>query len=333
MQADQWSQQARAQPGAVADAKLLAEMQAMGFAGSGAAQALVQTGNTGVQQAVNWLFENPQDAHEQPMQPQPAPPRAESRPETPVVFSAQDAGIGGILRRQQEEAEAADSTLKVAFADLKNLEESAKEVVALAERFRSTLSRRDDGSIDGADGEAQAAMQEELLSMGIADPVTKDTAGKKYYQQLARQLDEFLVKPLERAGGMMTMQEVFCLFNRARGTELITPHDLTEAVSRLQKVGSPLIVKAFDSGVKVVCSASLDNEKVLEGLLKLVKPQEGLAGLGIGITERDAAKALNLSLMVAREHILTAENQGLLCRDDSPEGLRFFRNFFLEVAV
>ena len=31
-------------------------------------------------------------------------------------------------------------------------------------------------------------LSDDLVSMGIAAPVTKETAGKKYYQQLARQV-------------------------------------------------------------------------------------------------------------------------------------------------
>ena len=40
-------------------------------------------------------------------------------------------------------------------------------------------------------------------------------------------------------------------------------------------------------------------------------------------------RALAISLPVAREHLLTAEIRGVLCRDDGPEGLRFYRNFFM----
>lgn len=40
-------------------------------------------------------------------------------------------------------------------------------------------------------------------------------------------------------------------------------------------------------------------------------------------------RALAISLPVAREHLLTAELKGVLCRDDGPEGLRFYRNFFM----
>ena len=42
----------------------------------------------------------------------------------------------------------------------------------------------------------------------------------------ARQLADFLAPRLERTQGVMTLPDVYCLFNRARGSELISPEDL-----------------------------------------------------------------------------------------------------------
>lgn len=56
-------------------------------------------------------------------------------------------------------------------------------------------------------------------------------------------------------------------------------------------------------------------------------------GLGPAVTASDVASALVIPLPIASEHLLTAENRGVLCRDDGPEGLRFFRNFFTDIAT
>mmetsp|Transcript_17257 Transcript_17257/g.43384 ORF Transcript_17257/g.43384 Transcript_17257/m.43384 type:complete len:486 (+) Transcript_17257:106-1563(+) len=322
-------------PGAQADAELLGQMQAMGFPVSDSAQALVMTGNTGLQQAINWLLENggKVGAGAAPPDDGVAAMALDEAAPTSDQLLARGAGITGILRRQQQEADAADSVLKEAFSDLKALEHKGMELVSLAERFRSTLSRRQDGSIAGEDGEAQMAMEEELIDLGIVSPVTKDTAGRSYHKELSRQLSDFLAKPVERAGGMLTMQEVYCLFNRARGTELVSPDDLTQAVNLFAAIRSPLRLRVFDSGVKVVCSDKLDYERVCTQLVELLQSPSAPSELGIGITERDAAQHLGLSLMVAHEHVLMAEQRGYLCRDDSEEGVRFFRNFFADAEL
>ena len=52
--------------------------------------------------------------------------------------------------------------------------------------------------------------------------------------------------------------------------------------------------------------------------------------LGPGVTSSDAAAALSVPLAIALQHLRTAEAAGVLCRDDGPEGLTFYRNFFVE---
>ena len=45
-----------------------------------------------------------------------------------------------------------------------------------------------------------------------------------------------------------------------------------------------------------------------------------------GVCAADASRALGLPPAVVREYLLAAEARGVLCRDDAPDGLRFFRN-------
>ena len=52
--------------------------------------------------------------------------------------------------------------------------------------------------------------------------------------------------------------------------------------------------------------------------------------LGPGVTSSDVAAALAVPLAIALQHLRTAEMAGVLCRDDGPEGLTFYRNFFVE---
>ena len=65
-------------------------------------------------------------------------------------------------------------------------------------------------------------MESILQSIGIVSPVTKFSAGRLYHQQLARQMADLLLSQgrLSRLGGMITLADLYCLFNRARGTEV-----------------------------------------------------------------------------------------------------------------
>lgn len=76
------------------------------------------------------------------------------------------------------------------------------------------------------------------------------------------QLADFLVPQLRKAGGIVTLADVFCLFNRARGTELISPDDLLQAVNLFPAAGAPMHLRAFPTGVLVVQSDSHDDNEV-----------------------------------------------------------------------
>ena len=77
-----------------------------------------------------------------------------------------------------------------------------------------------------------------LFYLGIISPVTRLSAGREYHQQLARQIVDLLLSNhrLRRLGGMITLSDVYCIYNRARGTELVSPDDLLEAAQMLNKL-------------------------------------------------------------------------------------------------
>ena len=65
------------------------------------------------------------------------------------------------------------------------LQAKAKDMVDLAGRIRTKLNA--DASKGAEAVEEKQEMQDFLLSVGIASPVTRNTAGALYHQQLARQ--------------------------------------------------------------------------------------------------------------------------------------------------
>ncbi len=96
-----------------------------------------------------------------------------------------------------------------------------------------------------------------LLSLGISDPVTREThgSGQAYYRELSKEICRVLEKPVQDAGGMMTLTDAFCRLNRARGLELVSPEDLLNGCRELGRGGSgaPLKLHTFeDSGVTVL---------------------------------------------------------------------------------
>ncbi|XP_059652862.1 vacuolar protein sorting-associated protein 36 [Cornus florida] len=240
-------------------------------------------------------------------------------------------GVSGILRKEQEMWESTDKSLQDAFQDLNALMSKAKEMVMLAEKMRQKLLSGSNNQSNASNDEEMGSkeeMQDWLLSIGIASPVTKESAGALYHQQLSRQLADFVKIPLQRAGGMLNLIDIYCLFNRARGTELVSPDDLLRACSLWEKFDVPVMLRKFDSGVMVIQNKSHSDEEVFAKIKVLaLKPET----LRTGISASDAAMTLGIAPTMAKEHLLTAESKGLLCRDVSPDGFRFYINLFQEI--
>ncbi|KAJ6690684.1 hypothetical protein OIU85_006889 [Salix viminalis] len=146
-------------------------------------------------------------------------------------------------------------------------------------------------------------------------------------------LSDFVRIPLEKAGGMINLIDVYCLFNRARGTELISPEDLLQACSLWEKfdvivlcVDSPVMLRKFDSGAIFIQNKSHSDEEieVFARIKNLVSKPEAL---WTGINASDAAMTMGYCFSHGQETSLTAESE----RDISPDGFCFFINLFPEI--
>uniref|UniRef100_A0A670Y812 Vacuolar protein-sorting-associated protein 36 n=1 Tax=Pseudonaja textilis TaxID=8673 RepID=A0A670Y812_PSETE len=230
------------------------------------------------------------------------------------------AGIVGIERKLEERRKEMDKNISEAFEDLSKLMEKAKEMVELSKSIASKI-REKQGDITE---DETIRFKSYLLSMGIANPVTRETygSGTHYHMQLAKQLAGILQAPLEERGGIMSLTEVYCLVNRARGLELLSPEDLVNACKMLESLKLPLRLRIFDSGVMVIELLSHNEEEMVASALETVSEKGSL-------TAEEFAKLVGMSVLLAKERLLLAEKMGQLCRDDSVEGLRFYPNLFV----
>lgn len=250
---------------------------------------------------------------------------------TVQMFSISNAGVGGLLRRQEQSLKSAESLTKDALADLNSLMKSAKDVVMLVERYATaTKDREQDNDSDTSSQLGERNEVESILqSIGMISPVTKYTAGRLYHRELSRQLADLLLTDnrIMRMGGIINLIDSYCLFNRARGMELVSPDDFRRACNLLDSLHVGLECKIFASGVVAICCESMNDDTVCEQLLSFtVEPELALAGLDVSTV----ASRLHMSLVVAKEQLLLAEKAGFLCRDETINGLFFFPNKFDE---
>lgn len=169
-----------------------------------------------------------------------------------------------------------------------------------------------------------------------------------YYEWLARQVVDFLWTRLPAMGGVISLTDVYCLWNRARGSNLVSPEDLRHACDllrdddddeddddsddhdngrappaarRLCHLG--ITQRTFDSGVVVLqmnSSSFTSNKKDGGKFQELVEM--------CPTTALEASHKLHVSPLLAFEQLKQAEQEGWLCRDTTLETTRFYPNRF-----
>lgn len=120
----------------------------------------------------------------------------------------------------------------------------------------------------------------------------------------------------------MTLTDVYCRVNRARGMELLSPEDLLNACEMLEYLNLPVRLRTFDSGVMVLQLKSHSEEEVIDKTMTLVEEKKS-------VTAEELSQIAGVSVILAKERLLLTEKVGGLCRDETVEGLRFYPNMFL----
>lgn len=251
---------------------------------------------------------------------------------------AKTAGIAGLEQLGLNMRKNNELLIGSAFEDLEALMSSAKEVIALAERFARQ-------SNDGASAEENAILAESASQLGLV--TTKDIVGggsseSLYLSELSRNVAEFLTDDsrgvLKKAGGIITLVDLWAMFNRARGgVELVSPMDFEKAARLWETLELPVRLRTFRSGVMVVQGRDRTDHttiKVLIGWLQDLHefpPERDVPWdwreFGRGVTAQEAAERFGWSIGVAEEELLMAEEHGALCRDEGLEGLKFWQNY------
>ncbi|KAL7496592.1 hypothetical protein ACHAWT_009268 [Skeletonema menzelii] len=253
------------------------------------------------------------------------------------------ANSGGFVSKKKSNQEDIDAFMREATPLLKVIQKYTSTIER--ERKAAALSTNHvhkDTSKQHNDTEKLVAM---LENMGMASALSEKQSGSMYHKQLARQIVDFLRHndKLNKAGGMMTLTDVYCLFNRARGTNMISPDDLLKALNLMKVLGLGMSRRSFKSGVLVIQDDAFDDEVMAKKLANLasssMKQKSESLGAGAsftddvgGITVIDVSRTLKIPALLANEQLQSAEHMGWLCRDITIEGIRYFPNLFQEAA-
>ncbi len=84
---------------------------------------------------------------------------------------------------------------------------------------------------------------------------------------MAKEVDKFAFGILDKFGGVLGLVDLYCMYNRARGTDKISPEDLLIACEKMNSMPeSKIILRSFPSGVKVVQNSKITLFNIFRGL-------------------------------------------------------------------
>ena len=135
-------------------------------------------------------------------------------------------GIATITRANDMNLQKNTQEIKGAFSDLESLKLKAKGIAVIANKINQRIQKKELSNDEMND------IQQVMFNMGMTDGFTshvnKDISGKKFFADLAKELEVFLDKVIssERFSGVIGLVDLYCLYNRARGTDLISPKDM-----------------------------------------------------------------------------------------------------------
>ena len=150
-------------------------------------------------------------------------------------------------------------------------------------------------------------------------------SGNKFYQDLANEIEKFLNTVIEsdRFSGVIGLIDLFCLYNRARGTDLVSPKDLNIACVSIDRRSQKYMLKTYTaSGIKCMQLKSFNEDAYYKKLADKLTETPGM-------TADKLASSLKINVAVMREQIQQALLKGHICIDESNEGLRYHPNLIM----
>ncbi|PLW53826.1 hypothetical protein PCANC_03580 [Puccinia coronata f. sp. avenae] len=208
-------------------------------------------------------------------------------------------GIDRILKTMDSQQQAHHAELTEGLQDLQALMAKAKEMVQLSQSINAKLTSlesqpKSSEEGDSADQKAGLVIRSSLVKLGLPAPaVTADMMShdQAFARELAKELAGVLARImapgdsglmthacLDLARGIRPLDEVWCIWNRARGISLVSPADMISACAHLPEYTSPEIrLRTFKSGLRVLHTPDFSAaafEARLVGKLRSAIPEE-----------------------------------------------------------
>lgn len=223
-------------------------------------------------------------------------------------------GLKKVLAQREAKMKNTGEVLDAAVTDLESLKQHATRTVAAARQLAA------------AEGTANQGVAALLNDFGLLNSDgTAVVAGGESMRDIEADVERVCEAALERRGGlgMLLAHDAFCLVNRARGTALVSPDEVMQALRRLSREGGKLRLRQLGAGAGAL-AVSLSRTSDAETDAQLLSVAESVGPL----SATRLGTELGLTTSEAQYLLRDAERRSVLVRDDAFDGCYYYRNFF-----
>ncbi|GAA95814.1 uncharacterized protein L969DRAFT_95314 [Mixia osmundae IAM 14324] len=273
----------------------------------------------------------------------------EARPNIPTgERNVATVGIDGLLKAIDLDSREEDRGMQDALRDLEALKIRAQEMIGMARAISAKLTKQAAGmgEDDSQPSDEQISLiRSTAVNLGLPAPaVTAEMVRDEqlYHQELAAELVSVLFgqsgarqRPVvmrndRGSKGIITLDEAWCIWNRARGVSLVSPKDMMAACEYLDLVHGPRL-RTFASGLKILHMPVYTNDQILPRILADLTAAEQLRSR----STLEIAQTEQLTVTMAAELLDLLETEtGQLCHDgDLKDGKRWYPNLILSPSA
>jgi ESCRT-II complex subunit VPS36 len=214
------------------------------------------------------------------------------------------------------------------FTGINTLRENAEKLISLAQQIRVKLnSKKNENNTN------QILDINKILSkIGFIDPVTREVSGSDYYYELANQINEFFYNYFEKNKEIkvISLIDAYTIYNRARGTNTISPKDMRIAITYLtKKFNNKIFVKNFNNEIIVLHNKEYSTNNLISLIEKFMNENKQDY-----IDINDLSKIINVKNIIL-EKILIDDllRNGNLLLDENDLEIKYYLNTILNYNI
>lgn len=265
-------------------------------------------------------------------------------------------GIQTLELKSSQDSAAKSMLLNDSLQDLEGLMSKAKELIRLSQSYQRVLMSQSEGkSADKINDNVDLLHNSKNSIKILNNIITKDefnSHGKSVYisylkkdssnsslymDELSRHVFEFIMEfnLLDQRNGILTLFELYTIYNRARGMSLVSPDELKAAVLKFKELNLPLrLFEIEPTGAAsvgkfyVISQSTFKKNSLISKIHKILNSANGTDEYrGFSVLQFQTQQGLNINHSILTSILEeNASQEGELCIDQQLEGVFYYEN-------